>query len=587
MSKQSDFFSFGYNELLKHAEFAEKEGDISKAITCYNLALNKTTDINEKISIYEKLLEYYLNDVNPKRAIKVLLDLISLDDKNPIYYKQLIGILLEYNKIDKAKRFADIAYKVTKDKYFLDIFAEKEKEFSIEQIRYDELTINLLYNLFNGREGVYAKQWKDQKGNSGYIPVREPLSEKVIKNHLQGNITIGIYQLRMDSTINWMVFDIDIAKYALKKVLSDDKKWNEFQNLLNKQALLIQQECNKFGIECCLEDSGYKGRHCWIFFKNPIPARIAKRFGDFLIEKIKRVSPDIVIEVFPKQNFVKKDGLGNLVKMPLGIHLVTGKRSFFYDSKNSKITNLNDFLKNIKKADKKNLIEYLSYHKIKENYDIEEKSQIVPSQKIEMPVYVQKYLPENDEELQYILYKCPVLKNLYDKALNYGELTDDEIIVVTHTLGYLQDGPNAANYIFSKCYNVPKEKFLKSKLNGNPISCAKIRMRLPEITSKVNCNCIFDENLGMYPTPILHLKKKILDKSDFIQANLESISVQQSIDEYLKIKKEFFELKRLLEVYERKFAKLFEEAGVDEIDTPTGKLVKVEKDGKITFNIKL
>ncbi|MGA1845994.1 CRISPR-associated primase-polymerase type A1 [Deferribacter abyssi] len=579
-------YQLSFEKLLEMAKTFEDKGDVAKAITCYNIALGKTDDKNTKINIYEKLLEYYLNDVNPKRAIKILTNLLSLNPKNGNYYKQLIGILLEHDKVDRAKKLADIAYNVTQDKYFREIFEDKAQLYKVEEMEYDDITINLLYNLFNGREGVYARQWKNQKGDCGYIPVYEPLSEKVIKNHLQGNISVGIYQLRIDSTVTWMVFDVDVAKYALKNVLTDEKKWAEMQSLLNKQARLVQEECNKFNIYTYLEDSGYKGRHCWIFFDKPVPSRIAKKFGDLLVENIDRVSPDIVVEVFPKQNFVRKDGLGNLVKMPLGIHLKSGKRSFFYNEK-GKIKDLNEYLKNVKRVSQKDLINYLSYYKVKENFDIVEKHQIKPAEKVELPVYVQKYIPENDEELQYILYKCPVLKSIYKKALNQNELSADEIVVLTHTLGYLEEGPNAVNYIFSKCYNISSDKFLKSKLNGNPISCAKIRSRLPETTSKVDCNCLFDENLGAYPSPVLHLKKKFLDKSKFIKANLDMVNIQHIIEEYLKIKKEFFEIKRLLTHYEEIFAKLFEEAGVNEINTPSGTLVKVEENGKTTFSIKL
>ena len=39
------------------------------------------------------------------------------------------------------------------------------------------------------------------------------------------------------------------------------------------------------GIPVLIEDSGYKGRHLWFFFENPIKAKLARTFLKFIIEK--------------------------------------------------------------------------------------------------------------------------------------------------------------------------------------------------------------------------------------------------------------------------------------------------------------
>ena len=67
-------------------------------------------------------------------------------------------------------------------------------------------------DLFSGREGAYARQWANEKNETGYTPVREHFSPKVAKNHLLGNYTVGIYQLRINGTVNWAAFDVDLNK---------------------------------------------------------------------------------------------------------------------------------------------------------------------------------------------------------------------------------------------------------------------------------------------------------------------------------------------------------------------------------------
>jgi len=63
------------------------------------------------------------------------------------------------------------------------------------------------HTLFSGREGVYARQWARPSGEGGYTPVHEPLTPAVVRNHLLGSFTAGIYPIwkagRKPSTTCW------------------------------------------------------------------------------------------------------------------------------------------------------------------------------------------------------------------------------------------------------------------------------------------------------------------------------------------------------------------------------------------------
>ncbi|MDA3880221.1 MAG: hypothetical protein PF436_07535 [Prolixibacteraceae bacterium] len=94
--------------------------------------------------------------------------------------------------------------------------------------------INLYLSLFIGRTDVYAKRWENKKKDkSGYSPVctnewipglcnkpkvkcsqcpnreHEPLNEKVIENHLKGQIVVGLYPLLTDETCHFLAIDFD------------------------------------------------------------------------------------------------------------------------------------------------------------------------------------------------------------------------------------------------------------------------------------------------------------------------------------------------------------------------------------------
>jgi len=95
-----------------------------------------------------------------------------------------------------------------------------------------ELKVSLFMNLFRGRDDVYAVRWEGKNGRTGYSPagIREwdqaasarrgqkrtfrhsklfPLDEEVIRDHLLGRQTIGVYPLLQDDTCWFVAVDFD------------------------------------------------------------------------------------------------------------------------------------------------------------------------------------------------------------------------------------------------------------------------------------------------------------------------------------------------------------------------------------------
>lgn len=70
----------------------------------------------------------------------------------------------------------------------------------------------------------------------------------------------------------------------------------------------------------------------------------------------------------------------------------------------------------------------------------------------------------------------------------------------------LPEGVLAVNYLFDASIDVPAEARLQTPLSGNPVSCPKIRKRIPHITGQVDCNHSFGFASDHYPTPRLHLQ---------------------------------------------------------------------------------
>ena len=85
--------------------------------------------------------------------------------------------------------------------------------------------INLFKSLFRGRIDIYAKLWKNPiNSKSGYAPVFTlnsgfALNDSVIKQHLIGKETIGIYPLLHNNTVYFLAIDFDRENW-LKESLS-------------------------------------------------------------------------------------------------------------------------------------------------------------------------------------------------------------------------------------------------------------------------------------------------------------------------------------------------------------------------------
>lgn len=163
----------------------------------------------------------------------------------------------------------------------------------------------------------YARAYFD-RNIVAYHPVDQPLTIPVLVQHLEGDQTFGAYQLLPDSTVKWVAWDVDTAKIETAR----------------KYA---QQLLDAIGdIPHCVEFSGGKGYHIFVFLDSPVPASKAKLFVETIraMAGVPQSGTDHV-ETFPKQAMLTASNpYGNLMKMPLGLHPRTHQKSRFVDPNN-------------------------------------------------------------------------------------------------------------------------------------------------------------------------------------------------------------------------------------------------------------
>jgi hypothetical protein len=188
-----------------------------------------------------------------------------------------------------------------------------------------EAIINRVFSLFINRTDCYCLQ----KPDGSYARVEMPLSHDVLISHLNGETTIGAYQLDEDNTVKYLCFDFDPEKL-------DDPKAT-VQKLLNVFFETKEEEQGRarprmWPNTVMLEASRYDDPsfHVWVFFEPCVPAKAARWLGYRCLE-LAGLNPK-QIEVFPKQAELSKDRpFGNFVKLPLGVHRKERKRSRILD----------------------------------------------------------------------------------------------------------------------------------------------------------------------------------------------------------------------------------------------------------------
>jgi hypothetical protein len=223
-----------------------------------------------------------------------------------------------------------------------------------------EQRIALFRSLFRGREDVYAIRWENADGRSGYMPKADrdwksylsataedrkkvdrltrtyrPLTDDVVRAHLVGEHTAGIYPLLQDETCWLLAVDFD------------KKTWQQ-------DATAFLEVCLELNVPAALERSrSGNGGHVWIFFERAIPATTARKLGCVILtrtmESRHQIGLDSYDRFFPNQDTMPKGGFGNLIALPLQKSPRANGNSVFIDSQFRPYPNQWEFLASVKR----------------------------------------------------------------------------------------------------------------------------------------------------------------------------------------------------------------------------------------------
>lgn len=207
-----------------------------------------------------------------------------------------------------------------------------------------------------------------QHANGSYSPVlahkdgpRMPWEMKDLVSHLDGSVTYGHYVVSAENTCRMFCFDIDLLKIG-EWLNTETEQWEQCEprdvwlagESAAKSDLRAQLMCLAAGlasrigtilqVPAMIAYSGSKGLHVYGLLDRGTPAADAREAAGLVLDSLGCFLPSrgknflkheddyrgLEIEVYPKQDSVRDgDGLGNLLRLPLGVNRKTGQHGFF------------------------------------------------------------------------------------------------------------------------------------------------------------------------------------------------------------------------------------------------------------------
>jgi len=369
--------------------------------------------------------------------------------------------------------------------------------------------VELFLYWFGGRRDVYARQWYDErKGRGGYWPVREQLTPWLVAQHLQCRLTLGQYLLHPDNTASFAVLDLDPAPAALEATFVEGE--GEAAPL----APALVQLCRRLldaaaglGLRAYPEVTGGFGLHLWLFFAPRLAGVRARALLRELLFRAGPQPPEVAVELFPKQERLSGKGLGNLVKLPLGLHQATLRKSYFLDDQMEPIADNLRALESLS-ASSPQAIEAALARRIIPLGEAPRKSRdnmkggTIPS--APSPLALAEALHSIPTESvpgasEQVIGGCVVLRRIVSKAYEEHRLAPDEARALVYTLGLLGKENLFLGEVFAQAGVGTAE--LERVRHGRqaPMGCKRLRAMFGE-----SCSCLLLRGCDAYATPVLH-----------------------------------------------------------------------------------
>lgn len=513
------------------------------------------------------------------------------DDEHRLELIQIYSDLKQYHKAEKLMS-GKKGLKSDVGSVRLDVSEEKA------EIEMTSDEVGEYMEFFVGREDLYTSDTLSREGKRKAEEVLEPLTPDVVKKHLSGTETIGTFLQRSNATVKFLVVDIDISRKILLSQSDEEMKKRYLEKAFHMAEELVKQ-LQHMGLQGHIELSGYRGYHVWIFFEEWIPVRYANLLSDVIAERLngKEADEDIQIEYFPNKTKVNKGRRGQCIKLPLGIHPVSGRRSLFLNEDFQIYARQQDALRDFVKCSLKSIKKAISA-----NRTAMERADHAP---VEVDSNLEGFgtLPE---AVKVVLQSCNLVRYLCQKARTTHYLNHFERLTVLYVFGHLgDDGKEFVHKVMSFTLNYSyqtTQKFI-NRCPEKPISCLKLRDQYKQLSAGIGCSCVFKRSKDCYPSPVLHALKRADETSQITipmsrtmteqkQEKLKEeislpIKLQNIIEKIMELRKQNRAIEKSIQKYENELDEIFNENQTDSIEIRQGVLTRRKSGTKVEWIIEL
>ena len=366
--------------------------------------------------------------------------------------------------------------------------------------------IKLFMSLFKGRDDVCAKRWRNKPGYSPYcfndfkpgicnkpkIKCSEckssdfaPLDEERIEGHLLGKYVLGLYPMTLDDTCFLLVIDFD------------ESTWSE-------DVKVVMKTCKENNIPVYAERSrSGDGCHLWFFFENEIKASLVRKFGTAILnismeecDKIKFSSYD---RLFPSQDFIPKDGFGNLIALPLQKHARKHGNSIFIDENLKEIDDQWQYISRIQKISEDDISRVSKIHK---SIDLGIEPETLRVDKTSI------IITKNDFPEILVLERCRGIK------ISKHGLSSKALLLLRKLASYANPEFYAKQAMRLSTYGIPRVSVIYDEEDESITLPRGIEVELLEIFDENNIRYLINDNRNSGKEIQIEFKGQLTDKQE-------------------------------------------------------------------------
>ncbi len=306
--------------------------------------------------------------------------------------------------------------------------------------------------------------------------------------------------------------------------------------------------------------------------------------SEMVLSEVK-ATEDITVECFPNKSRARAGKYGQKIKLPYGVHLRTGDRSYFIGNDGEPLLNVDLLLDSIAKASPTDVKRVLATNTGEEEATGEIKKELDTDL---------TPLGDLDNSVKEVLSHCNLMRYLCLKSVKTGYLSHFERLSILHVFGHLgEEGKEFVHQVMKFTLNYKHEvtqRFI-NKIPQKPISCVKLRDQYKTQTAEFGCSCSFTRAKNCYPSPVLHaitsadvVSKDVTvptsrtltkTKAEKVKSDINVYSQAQELaKKILELKKQKRSLDRSVAKIEKELGRIFDDCKTDSMEIEMGLLIR-------------